>query len=300
VIEGLSKPTKSLPPKYFYDDEGSRLFEAITETPEYYPTRTELALLREAAPEIAAHISDGAVLVEFGSGASLKTRLLLDAAPQTAVYVPIDISPDALEQAAAAIRADYPDLVVSPLAGDFTAAVNLPPPARGRPRTGFFPGSTIGNFAPSDAVEFLVRARRLLGAGAQFLVGADLVKDEATLVAAYDDAAGVTAAFNKNVLARINRELGGDFDVDAFEHRALWNAQQSRMEMWLVSQRDQTAHAAGGSFRFKAGEGLHTESSYKFTPQGFAALADKGGWTVLRSWISPAPQFGVFLLSAEA
>jgi dimethylhistidine N-methyltransferase len=298
VVEGLSKRIKSLPPKYFYDDEGSRLFEAICETPEYYPTRTELALLREVAPEVAAYISDGAVLVEYGSGASLKTRLVLDAAPQTAVYAPIDISPDALEQAAAAIRADYPHLTVSPLTGDFTAALSLPASARGRPRTGFFPGSTIGNFAPSDAVEFLVRARGLLGAGAQFLVGADLVKDEATLVAAYDDAAGVTAAFNKNLLVRMNRELGGDFDVETFSHRAVWNAADSRMEMWLISDRDQDVKVAGQTFHFAAGEGLHTENSYKFTPERFTALAERGGWSVLRSWVSPAPQFGIFLLSA--
>ncbi|MBN9319831.1 MAG: ergothioneine biosynthesis protein EgtB [Caulobacterales bacterium] len=298
VVEGLSQATKNLSPKYFYDDEGSRLFEAICETPEYYPTRTELALLKDAAPEIAAHISDGAVLVEFGSGASLKTRVLLDAAPQAAVYVPIDISPDALAQAAAAIEADYPHLIVSPLADDFTAALSLPAAARGRPRTGFFPGSTIGNFAPSDAVEFLVRARGLLGSGAQFIVGADLVKDEATLVAAYDDAAGVTAAFNRNLLTRINRELGGDFDVSAFEHRAVWNAGASRMEMWLMSARDQEAKVLDRTFRFRAGEGLHTENSYKFTPEGFAALAERGGWSVMRKWISSAPEFGIFLLSA--
>lgn len=299
VMEGLSSPDKHLPPKYFYDDEGSRLFEAICRTPEYYLTRTELALLREAAPEIAACIADGAALVEFGSGASLKTRLLLDAAPQLAAYVPVDISADALEHAAAAIRSDYPGLVVSPLAGDFTALLSLPPDTHGRPRIGFFPGSTIGNFAPGDAVAFLRRVRRLLGAGSQCLVGADLVKDEATMLSAYDDAAGATAAFNRNVLVRINRELGGDFDLDGFEHRAVWNEAKSRMEMWLVSTCEQTAHVLGQTFHFAAGEGLHTENSHKFTSERFTSVAERAGWAVARHWISPEPQFAIFLLSAS-
>ncbi len=298
VIKGLSGPNKRLPPKYFYDDEGSRLFEEICRTPEYYLTRTELSLLRDAASEIATCIADGAVLVEFGSGASLKTRLLLDAAPQLCAYVPVDISRDALEQAAAAIRGDYPDLAVSPLAGDFTAMLSLPPDTHGRPRIGFFPGSTIGNFAPDAAVAFLQRVRRLLGDGSQCLVGADLVKDEATLLSAYDDAGGVTAAFNRNVLARINRELGGDFDLDTFEHRAVWNAAASRMEMWLVSTREQTVHVLGRAFHFAAGEGLHTENSHKFTPASFTAVAERAGWKVARHWISPEPRFAMFLLSA--
>lgn len=299
VIKGLSRPDKRLPPKYFYDDEGSRLFEEICRTREYYLTRTELALLREVAPEIAARIADGAALVEFGSGASLKTRLLLDAAPQLAAYVPVDISTDALEQAAAAIRSDYPGLEVSPLAGDFTTMLSLPPDTRGRPRVGFFPGSTIGNFAPGDAIAFLQRVRRLLGAGSQCLVGADLVKDEATMLSAYDDAAGVTAAFNRNVLARINRELGGDFDLNAFAHRAVWNAAASRMEMWLVSTRAQTVHVLGQAFHFAAGEGLHTENSHKFTPESFTTVAERAGWTVAKQWISPDPQFAIFLLSVS-
>lgn len=298
VLEGLSRPHKRLPPKFFYDDEGSRLFEAICTTPEYYLTRTELALLREAAADIAARIPEGAVLVEFGSGASLKTRTLLDAAPQLAAYVPIDISAQALQQAAAAIRADYPALRVSPLAGDFTAALSLPPDLHARPRIGFFPGSTIGNFAPAEAVAFLASVRRQLGSGAQLLVGADLVKDQATLLSAYDDAAGVTAAFNKNVLARINRELDGDFDLGQFEHRAVWNAEASRMEMWLVSTREQTVRVLGRPIGFAAGEGLHTENSHKFTPESFTAMAAQAGWTLSREWISAQPRFAIFLLSA--
>ena len=298
VLKGLGGDRKTLPSKHLYDEEGSRLFEAICELPEYYPTRTEITLLRLAAPEIAAYISSRAALVEFGSGASTKTRIILDAAPQTRVYVPIDISEEALDAAAAAIREDYPQVIVAPLADDFTTALELPVEAWGRPRTGFFPGSTIGNFAPTDAVEFLKQARGLLGPGAQFVVGVDVVKDEATLVAAYDDAQGVTAAFNKNLLVRINRELGADFDVDAFAHKAVWNAAESRMEMHLVSLAAQSATVAGRTFRFAEGETIHTENSYKFTLDGFADLAAQAGWRVLRQWVSPPPQFAVVLLGA--
>jgi dimethylhistidine N-methyltransferase len=298
VAAGLGRPQKSVPPKYFYDAEGSRLFEAICELAEYYPTRTEIALLRDAAPEIAALIPDGAVLVEFGSGASVKTRILLDAAPQLSAYAPIDISRDALAEAVRALGRDYPDLLVAPLAEDFTAAIRLPEAVAGRPIVGFFPGSTIGNFAPEEARDFLLRARGLLGEGARFLVGLDLVKPEAELVAAYDDAIGVTAAFNKNLLARINRELGGDFDLEAFAHRARWNAGESRIEMHLESLRDQTVRAAGRSFRFAAGETLHTENSYKFTVEGFTRLAETAGWRPERWWASAHPAFGLTLLRA--
>ena len=298
VLKGLGASPKTLPSKHLYDEEGSRLFEAITDLPEYYPTRTEITLLRMAAPEIAAYISSRAALVEFGSGASTKTRLVLDAAPQIRVYVPIDISEEALDAAAAAIREDYPQVIVAPLADDFTTALELPVEAWGRPRTGFFPGSTIGNFGPADAVEFLRTARGLLGPGAQFVVGADIVKDEDVLVAAYDDAQGVTAAFNANLLVRINRELEADFDVDGFRHRAVWNADESRMEMHLVSLKAQSASVAGRTFRFAEGETIHTENSYKFTEEGFAELAAQAGWRVLRKWVSPAPKFGVFLLGA--
>ncbi len=298
VAAGLSKPHKSMPPKHFYDAEGSELFEAITELPEYYPTRTEVALLEGAAGEIARHIPEGAALVEFGSGASTKTRIVLDAAPQVAVYAPIDISASALEGAAQAIRADYPELTVAPLRDDFTNALRLPPETEGRPVVGFFPGSTIGNFTPDEARAFLVSARRLLGEGAAFLVGIDLVKDERTLVAAYDDAQGVTAAFNKNLLKRINRELGGDFDLDAFAHRAVWNAAESRIEMHLVSLRDQSVQAAGRTFRFAEGETIHTENSYKFTIERMAALAGAAGWKLERRWVSEDPAFGMVLLRA--
>ena len=298
VIEGLSRPRKALQAKYFYDAEGSRLFEEITELPEYYPTRTETALMQEKAGEMAAVISDDAALVEFGSGASSKTRILLDAAPQLGAYVPIDISPDAVEAAAESIRRDYPRLEVAPMVDDFTTALHLPEAATGRPRTGFFPGSTIGNFRPEEAVAFLKTARQLLGRGAAFLIGLDLVKAPMTMVAAYDDEQGVTAAFNLNLLARINRELDGDFDLHAFEHRAVWNPEESRMEMHLVSKKDQSARAAGRTFHFAAGETIHTENSYKFTIEGFEALAVQAGWKLERSWVSAAPAFGIVRLLA--
>ena len=298
ALAGLSRPQKSLPPKYFYDAEGSRLFEAICELEEYYPTRTEAALLRESAAEIAAAIPDGAVLVEFGSGASTKTRVLLDAAPQVAAYVPIDISPDALAEAAQAIGRDYPQVEVAPLAEDFTRAIELPAAVRGRPVVGFFPGSTIGNFTPGEAQDFLTGARRLLGAGSTFLVGIDLVKPEPELIAAYDDALGVTAAFNKNLLVRMNRELGADFDVDAFRHRAVWNAGESRVEMHLQSLRPQVVSVAGRSFRFSAGETLHTENSCKFTVRGFEQQAARAGWRLEREWVSAHPAFALVRLRA--
>ena len=298
VLRGLAQPQKAVPPKYFYDAEGSRLFEAITDLAEYYPTRTEIALLRRIAPEIAQLISPGAALVEFGSGASVKTRILLDAAPQIGVYAPIDISQAALEEASAAIRRDYPHLPVAPLLDDFTRAIVLPAAARGRPVTGFFPGSTIGNFAPNEAEAFLAGARTLLGEGARFLVGIDVVKAEGTLVAAYDDARGVTAAFNKNLLTRINRELGADFDLDAFGHRAIWNADASRIEMHLESLRDQRVRVAGRSFVFAKGETIHTENSAKFTVERFADLAEKAGWTLEASWLSTEPAFAVVSLIA--
>ena len=296
VLEGLAQPQKRLPSKWLYDEEGSRLFEAITDLPEYYPTRTELTILRQAAPEIAAEISEAAALVEFGSGASVKTRLLLDAAPQIALYVPVDISLERLEESAAELRVAYPCLTVAPLAGDFTQGLKLPAVAERHPRTGFFPGSTIGNFEPADAAAFLRSAMGLLGQGAYLLVGVDLVKDVGVLVAAYDDAQGVTAAFNKNLLVRINRELEGDFDLDGFAHEARWNFELQRIEMHLRSLREQTAEAAGTSFRFREGETIHTENSHKFTPEGFAALAGRAGWRQDRMWTDPARLFAVVLL----
>ncbi|PTR30060.1 dimethylhistidine N-methyltransferase [Luteibacter sp. OK325] len=296
TLAGLSASPKAFSPKYFYDAAGSALFEAICVTPEYYPTRTETALLHDIAPALAATIPDGAVLLELGSGASDKTRVLLDAAPQISAYVPVDISVDALNGAVDRLRSAYPGLAVHPVVGDFTRAIDVPEALAGRPIVAFFPGSTIGNFVPEEAIALLRSVRERLGAAAHFIVGADQVKSVDTLIAAYDDAEGVTAAFNRNVLVRINRELGGDFDPQAFEHRAVWNAELERIEMHLVSRVAQQVTVAGQTFRFAVGESIHTENSHKFTSASFAHLAGAGGWRVDREWISPDPAFGVFAL----
>ncbi|MEO7026413.1 MAG: ergothioneine biosynthesis protein EgtB [Caulobacteraceae bacterium] len=296
VRAGLGVARKSLPAKWFYDARGSALFEAICEQPEYYPTRQETALLEAIAPDLASLIPHGARLVELGSGASRKTRLLLDAAPAVATYAPVDISASALAAAAAAIAADYPRLTVAPLVGDFASSAGLPPLRRDEPQVGFFPGSTIGNFAPDEAVALLARMRDFLGPDALFIVGVDLAKDVATLQAAYNDAAGVTAAFNLNLLARINAEPGGALDLAGFAHRAVWNSMEGRMEMHLESLGDQRTRAAGMTISFVRGETIHTENSYKYTSHRFADLVERAGWRVHRRWVSAAPEFAVFLL----
>jgi dimethylhistidine N-methyltransferase len=296
VLKGLAAPRRTLPAKWFYDAAGSELFERICDLPEYYPTRQETELLSRIAPELAAHIPAGATLVELGSGASVKTRLLLDAAPQIAVYAPLDISVSALTAAAAAIVKDYPALRVRPVVADFTRTWGEIAGETGL--VGFFPGSTIGNFTPEEAVELLRGVRVRLGPGGRFIVGVDLAKDGETLTAAYNDAEGVTAAFNLNLLRRINAELGGTFDLDGFAHRAVWNRMEGRVEMHLESLRDQSVEVAGQVFAFTTGETIHTENSYKPTPQGFSALATRSGWRVARSWISPAPSMAIFLLEA--
>ena len=305
VLEGLSRPRKRLPSKHLYDAEGSRLFEAITELPEYYPTRTEAALLRDAAPAIARTLgsADAAagVLVEFGSGASTKTRLLLDALPALTAYAPIDISPDALGPAAEALRMAYPSLQVTPIQGDFTRPTPLPSALDGLTRIGFFPGSTIGNFTPEEALAFLSSAREMLGPDAFFLIGVDLEKDAAVLEAAYDDAQGVTAAFDLNILARLNRELGADFDLASFRHRAVWNPTEGRVEMRLASLKRQTVRVAGAEFAIAEGETIHTENSYKHRLPDFLSLAGEAGWREIESWTSAAPfQFALTLLRSTA
>ena len=300
VIAGLSRPQKALSPKYFYDAEGSRLFEEICRIQEYPLTRIETALLRNVAPQLAHSIPGDAVLVEFGSGASEKTRLLLDAAPQISTYIPIDISQSALDAGAERIAAAYPRLQVIPLTADYTQDFKLPATVRGRPKTGFFPGSTIGNFTHAEAVDFLRRLAAALGTESRLILGVDLVKDPRLLVRAYDDAAGVTARFNKNLLIRINRELGGNFDVDAFEHLALWNPDLQRVEMHLVSTVDQIIQAAGHSFAFKAGERLHTENSHKFTIESITSLAATAGWSVLRHWSSVEHPFAILELESRS
>lgn len=294
VLAGLSLARRRLPAKWFYDAAGSELFEAICDLPEYYPTRQEIDLLRVVAPEIARHIPPGALLIEPGSGASVKTRILLDAAPQVGAYAPVDISESALSAAAEAIARDYPTLRVQPLVADFTG--DWGDLGEDCPRAVFFPGSTIGNFTPDEAVSFMRGVGERLGPGGVFIVGADLAKDAETLQAAYDDRAGVTAAFNLNLLARINRELGADFDLDAFEHLAVWNAPERRVEMHLVSKRAQTVHLQGRALEFVEGETIHTENSYKHTVEGFEALARRAGWRCVKRWLSPAPRVGLFLL----
>ena len=300
AIAGFTASPRSLPPKYFYDDAGSALFEAITETPEYYPTRTEMALLDASKDELASFLGGFEVLVELGSGASRKTGVVLDANAAFDTYVPIDISRDALEGAVERLRATHPDLAMFPIESDFTKSIGLPSGLKDRPTVVFFPGSTIGNFDADEAVELMDAVRRAFGPGAKFLVGVDLVKPEPVLRAAYDDAAGITAAFNRNVLVRMNRELGSDFDVDAFAHRAVWNAKKSRMEMYLVSGRAQTVRFAGRSFAFGEGEAIHTENSHKFTPASFRELAGRGGWSVEHTWTAKEHPFALFLLGRGA
>jgi dimethylhistidine N-methyltransferase len=297
LIAGLSRPRKTLSPKWFYDAEGSRLFEDITRLPEYYPTRQEAALLRDLAPGLTQSFGDNAVLVEFGSGASEKTRILIDAATSLKAYVPIDISPDALTAAAASIAETYPAMQVAPMVGDFLNLAPLPELGRGR-RVGFFPGSTIGNLEPDQAIGFLANARERLGPSSLFILGVDLVKEPALLVAAYDDAQGVTAAFNRNVLVRANRELGADFDVEAFSHVAVWNAGKSRMEMHLRASRAMTVRIGDAAINFEAGETIHTESSRKFTRASLTEMAEAAGWRVAAFETSPAPSVALALLSA--
>jgi dimethylhistidine N-methyltransferase len=293
---GLNEKPKWLSAKYFYDAAGSELFEEITRLPEYYPTRTELSILERHARDMAASIPLAAALVEFGAGSTKKARIMLRAAPQIAAYVPVDISGEFLAAEAAALRRDMPNLAVLPVAADFTRDFDLPAQIRNRPRVGFFPGSTIGNFEPQDAAEFLRQAGRILGSGATMIVGIDLIKDEAVLNAAYDDAAGVTAEFNLNILRRMNRELGGDFDLASFRHRAFYNAADRRIEMHLESLKAQTVHVAGGAFSFAKGETIHTESSYKYTVDSFRALAESAGWRPTGLWTDERHYFSIHAL----
>jgi dimethylhistidine N-methyltransferase len=298
LLAALGATPRSIAPKYFYDDEGSKLFDQICDLPEYYPTRTELQILKERAGEIAAHIGPNAELVEFGAGSLTKVRLLLDAMQMPKRYIPIDISGGHLEAAAIALKADYPLLQVTPVVADYTQAFMLPAalPDVGQ-RIGFFPGSTIGNFTPPEAVQFLRMAATVLHGGA-LLVGADLVKDPAVLHAAYSDAQGVTAAFNLNLLARANRELGADFDLTQFAHSAFYNAPLKRIEMHLMSRVRQVVHVCGWRFAFEEGETLHTENSHKFTVDGLRALAIQAGFTAGPVWTDAQQLFSVHWLHA--
>ena len=299
LLAGLAATPKRIPPKYFYDPAGSRLFERITELPEYYPTRAERGILKTRARDIARFIPEGAALVEFGSGSSEKVRLVFSELPALSAYVPVDISAEFLEWETARLRRDFPRLEVFPVAADFTRPCALPPAVFGRPRAGFFPGSTIGNFEPEEAQDFLRHAARMLGGGAVLVIGVDLVKDARVLHPAYNDAAGVTAAFNRNVLLRANRELGANFDPNAFAHRAFYNAPASRIEMHLVSRKSQTVRVLDRAFVFAPGETIHTENSYKYTLDGFARLAAKTGWRAEAAWTDAEKLFSIHVLRVK-
>ena len=296
VIAGLSDAPKWLSAKYFYDAAGSELFEEITRLPEYYPTRTELSILERCAGDIAGYIPLSAALVEFGAGSSKKARIVINAAPQLAAYVPVDISAEFLAQEAAAVRRDVPWLAVLPVAADFTRDFDLPAQVRARPRVGFFPGSTIGNFEPEAVVRFLGNYAELLGQGGEMLIGVDLKKDAKLLNSAYNDAAGLNAAFNLNLLERINRELGGDVDLDRFVHHAFYNEAEGRIELYIKSLANQVAGVAGRRFRFTAGELIHTENSYKYAIADFRALAARAGFQAVETWTDPAQLFSVHYL----
>jgi len=296
VWSGLARPQKQIPSKYFYDAEGARLFGEICELPEYYPTRADIALLGGLAGELATVTAPDTALVEFGSGASQKTRILIDAVPAIRTYVPIDIFPEYVAQAEREFHDAYPKLEIVPIVADFMQPVALPTALDNRPLLGFFPGSTIGNLDEADAVRFLERARVTLGPKGRLLIGIDLVKDAGTLVRAYDDAAGVTAAFNRNLLGRVNAELRGDFDLAQFAHRAIWNEELHRIEMHLVSAAEQTVTVSGRAFHFRAGETIHTENSHKYEVNGFAEMAARAGWSLVHHWVSENPRFAVLLL----
>lgn len=275
ALSGLQSEPKRLSPKWFYDTYGSELFEQITNLPEYYPTRTEAAILKTQAQRLAGLVPDGGALIELGSGASVKTRTLLDAGGHFGAYVPIDIAADFLMHTSQDLGDRYPDLSIHPVVGDFTGQVDLPPNLADLPKVGFFPGSTIGNLEPSDAVALLSRARKWPNVQA-FILGADLVKSEAELIAAYDDTSGVTAAFNLNILARLNCEADGHFDLSTFRHAARWI--ENRIEMHLVSDKAQTVALAGHIIHFAEGESIHTESCRKYTAGSLTELAAQSGW----------------------
>lgn len=296
VIAGLSQPRKILPARFFYDRRGSELFEEITRLPEYYPTRTEIALLKMHAQDIARLAGFGRTVVEFGSGSSAKTPLLLDAVKPMA-YVPVDISGPFLLDAAEEIARAYPSVEVRPIVADFTQPLALEHEVRS-PLVGFFPGSTIGNFGPAAAVDLLRSFRRSLGDHARLVIGIDLRKNPRLLEAAYDDAAGVTAAFNLNVLHRINRELDGTIPIDDFEHQAVWHDGLGRIEMHLAAVRDMTFMAAGRCFSMTTGETIHTENSYKFRPEEARLMARASGWEPMAMWTDPDAHFSLHVWAA--
>jgi dimethylhistidine N-methyltransferase len=299
AVAGLSATPKRIPAKYFYDSTGSELFEKITELPEYYPTRTEIGILNEHANNIAALIPKGAALIEFGSGASTKTRIVLKAA-QLASYVPVDISGEFLAEQAEALKREFPHIAMLPVAADFTKPFELPATIQNQPRVGFFPGSTIGNFEPHEAAAFLKDAGDILGDGSMLIVGVDLVKDQHVLRNAYNDAQHITAKFNLNLLTRMNRELGANFNLASFEHHAFYNSERSRIEMHLASKKRQRVIVTGESFDFRAGETIHTENSYKYTIDTFGCMARGAGWAPAAVWTDKDQYFSVHVLTRKS
>ncbi|AXJ95123.1 MULTISPECIES: L-histidine N(alpha)-methyltransferase [unclassified Sphingomonas] len=299
VLAGLERRPRAIPARWFYDRRGSELFEAITDLPEYYPTRTETAILKSACPDVAKIVGAGRAVVEFGSGSSTKTPVLLQCVAPAA-YVPIDISGDFLRDSARGLSQGFPDLAVLPFEADFMRPLTLPAAVAGMPKLGFFPGSTIGNMIPLMAVDLLRAMRMSLGLGAMLLIGMDRIKDAGTLVRAYDDAAGVTAAFNLNLLERINRELDGTVPVDAFRHVARWNDDRARIEMHLEAVRDTAFTVDGRAFAMQAGETIHTENSHKYGPRDARILLRSGGWTPIGEWTDPEGKFGLYLAEAQA
>lgn len=299
VLQGLRQCPKTLPSKYFYDRRGSRLFDAICELPEYYLTRAELAIMQRHAATIAAALPPPSVLIELGSGSSTKTRLLLDALPALQTYVPIDISGEHLLATAARLRRRYPRLDVQPVIADFTASVPLPPIDRAAPRVVYFPGSTLGNFEDGEALRLLQHIAKLAGPAGKLLIGFDLQKDPAIIEAAYNDRQGVTAAFNLNLLRRINRELGANFCVDQFVHEASYDPAAGRIEMRLRATSAQRVWIAGERFSIKAGEAIRTEYSHKYTLEGFAHMAGQAGFVPCDHWLDEQGYFAVVLLSRQ-
>jgi dimethylhistidine N-methyltransferase len=296
VLEGLSNPRKSLPCRFFYDARGSELFEQITSLPEYYPTRTEAGILTRNASAIARAVPANSVLVEFGAGSSLKTEILLDQLADRVTYVPVDVSPSALAAAAERLEHRYPSLEVRPIVADFSQPITLPADLGGRPRTGFFPGSTIGNLTRPEVIGLLTAFGTALGAGSSLIIGVDLKKDARRLVLAYNDSEGVTAAFNLNLLTRINRELDGTIDIEGFRHEAIYNPREGRIEMHLISVSDQVAKISGRLFHFREGETIHTENSYKYAVDEFRNLAVAASWHPADVWTDQENQFSVHLL----
>lgn len=298
VKAGLAQPQKAIPSKFFYDERGSALFDQITELDEYYPTRIETAIMERHIEGMAAQLGKKVLLVEYGSGSSTKTRILLDHL-DLAAYVPIDISCEHLFRTSEKLAEAYPSLDIFPVCADYTSTFTLPD-VRAARTVVYFPGSTIGNFRPEEAKGFLERITDVCGAGGGLLIGVDLKKDRAVLEAAYDDSEGITAQFNLNVLRRINSELGADFDLDAFAHRALYNTGEGRVEMHLVSLKDQEVLLDGTSVAFEKGETIHTENSYKYSLEGFARLAARAGFTVKEVWTDEDEQFSVQYLEVKS